>query len=319
MVGVGVDQPVRPSAPEEAPSSVDTKFTRSHSAAGGAYNRARASGSTDVPGPGCRSRRGAGAWPQCASHYAAGVPPSITAREPRTDRDRLVRELVPPPRFDAERFSTYRPDPAQPSESPPFSASSRMPPGWRSAPTGTPGVRRVPGGGGGERETPASAGDLPRRRLRRRQDAPARQPVARRTGPKAFGTFVEFHEPRGGTRLCPDRRGAAGPPARVHRRVRARRPGDTVLMATLLTRLAEAGVALAEPPTPSRTRWARGGSPERTSCVRSRRSRRGSTSSPSTARTTATAATCRRRFRSVTARCWSAWSSLVVSATTSST
>ena len=44
------------------------------------------------------------------------VSSSITARHPRLDRDRLIRELVPPPRFDAERFSTYRPDPAQPSQ-----------------------------------------------------------------------------------------------------------------------------------------------------------------------------------------------------------
>ena len=45
------------------------------------------------------------------------MPSSLTERTPKLDRERLVRELVPPPRFDAERFSTYRPDPAEPSQS----------------------------------------------------------------------------------------------------------------------------------------------------------------------------------------------------------
>ena len=40
----------------------------------------------------------------------------LSTRRPQVDASRLVGELVPPPRFDVVRFSTYRPDPAQPSQ-----------------------------------------------------------------------------------------------------------------------------------------------------------------------------------------------------------
>lgn len=42
---------------------------------------------------------------------------SLCAREPRVPADRLVAEMVPPPRFDSVRFGTYIPDPNQPSQS----------------------------------------------------------------------------------------------------------------------------------------------------------------------------------------------------------
>ncbi|MYV54586.1 cell division protein ZapE, partial [Streptomyces sp. SID3212] len=44
------------------------------------------------------------------------VPLSLCAREPRVPADRLVAEMVPPPRFDSVRFDTYVPDPKQPSQ-----------------------------------------------------------------------------------------------------------------------------------------------------------------------------------------------------------
>ena len=56
-----------------------------------------------------------GAWRAVCLTYAACVA-SLTDRSPKLDRDRLVRDLVPPPRFDGERFSTYRPDPSEPSQ-----------------------------------------------------------------------------------------------------------------------------------------------------------------------------------------------------------
>ena len=40
----------------------------------------------------------------------------LADRDPRPDPQRLLAELVPPPRFDAVRFDSYRPDPAQPSQ-----------------------------------------------------------------------------------------------------------------------------------------------------------------------------------------------------------
>ncbi|RRR73551.1 cell division protein ZapE, partial [Streptomyces sp. RP5T] len=44
------------------------------------------------------------------------APPSLCEREPHVPADRLVAEMVPPPRFDAVRFDTYIPDPDQPSQ-----------------------------------------------------------------------------------------------------------------------------------------------------------------------------------------------------------
>ncbi|KIF77391.1 ATPase, partial [Streptomyces sp. 150FB] len=44
-------------------------------------------------------------------------PLSLCAREPRVPAERLVAEMVPPPRFDSVRFATYVPDPRQPSQS----------------------------------------------------------------------------------------------------------------------------------------------------------------------------------------------------------
>ena len=45
------------------------------------------------------------------------MPIHLTERDPRVPADRLVAELVPPPRFSDVSFDTYRPDPDQPSQS----------------------------------------------------------------------------------------------------------------------------------------------------------------------------------------------------------
>src|SRR4051794_24900506 len=47
---------------------------------------------------------------------AEAAPLSLCAREPHVPADRLVAEMVPPPRFDSVRFATYIPDPNQPSQ-----------------------------------------------------------------------------------------------------------------------------------------------------------------------------------------------------------
>ena len=171
----------------------------------------------------------------CHSDYAAWVPGSLLDRIPQLDRGRLVRELVPPPRFDSERFSTYRPDPGEPSQSEAvdrlhsyaagLDGASRR---WlgRRKPVSGRGIYLDGGFGVGKTHLLAS--------LWHEAD-----------GPKAFGTFVEY------TNLV----GALGFQATVealsgHRLVcidefELDDPGDTVLMATLLGRLAGAGVSLA--------------------------------------------------------------------------
>jgi cell division protein ZapE len=165
------------------------------------------------------------------------VPGSLLDRSPQLDRGRLVRELVPPPRFDAERFSTYRPDPAQPSQARAVERLLGYAAGLGAPAKGRFGLRRARpaaargvylDGGFGVGKTHLLASLW--------HEAP---------GPKAFGTFVEY------TNLV----GALGFAATVealseHQLVcidefELDDPGDTVLMATLLGRLAEAGVSLA--------------------------------------------------------------------------
>jgi cell division protein ZapE len=169
------------------------------------------------------------------------VPGSLTDRSPRLDRERLVRELVPPPRFDAERFSTYRPDPAEPSQS---AAVQRLE--EYAAGLGEHRGRSGRGGWWGRRR-PAAAGKgiyldggfgVGKTHLLASlwHEAP---------GPKAFGTFVEYTNLVGALGFQPTVEALSG-----HRLVcidefELDDPGDTVLMATLLGRLAEAGVSLA--------------------------------------------------------------------------
>jgi cell division protein ZapE len=166
------------------------------------------------------------------------VSPSLTSRSPKPDRDRLVRDLVPPPRFDAERFSTYRPDPGEPSQKAAverletFAAALGETTGggrwWRRTAKreSAQGVYLDGGFGVGKTHLLASLW----------HEAPA---------PKAFGTFVEFTNLVGALGFAQTVEALQG-----HRLVcidefELDDPGDTVLMSTLLTRLSEAGVSLA--------------------------------------------------------------------------
>ncbi len=173
------------------------------------------------------------------------MPPDVSSlrnRFPTVAPQRLVADLVPPPRFGAVRFETYRPDPAQPTQAAAVAALEAF-----SGRVGT----REPGSGG------------LRRMLRRAAPPEQRAGVyldggfgVGKThllaslwhlapGPKAFGTFVEY------TNLV----GALGFQAAVtalsgHRLVcidefELDDPGDTVLMSTLLNQLVATGVRLA--------------------------------------------------------------------------
>ena len=165
--------------------------------------------------------------------------PRLVDRFPQVEADRLVGELVPPPRFAAESFETYLPDPSQPTQAAAvaglraFAAQLTAPPvasrfRFRRAapPEGRAGIYLDGGFGVGKTHLLASVW----------HEAPA---------PKAFGTFVEF------THLV----GALGFAGAVDALTRHRLvcidefelddPGDTVLMSTLLNRLVDAGVRLA--------------------------------------------------------------------------
>jgi cell division protein ZapE len=167
------------------------------------------------------------------------VPVHLCERDPRVPAERLVGELVPPPRFADVSFDSYRPDPAQPTQQQAvdclreFAATLRPAPvkrrwfGSRRRPEEGPGGVYLDGGYGvGKTHLLASLW----------HSAPE---------PKLFATFVEL------TNLV----GALG----FHEAVEALSayvlvcvdefelddPGDTVLVSTLLTRLREAGVRLA--------------------------------------------------------------------------
>ena len=169
--------------------------------------------------------------------YGLGVPIQLCERDPRVPADRLVAELVPPPRFAEVSFDSYQPDPGQPSQQQAvdvlrsFATTVGEKPrrtlfGKPRPATGPGGVYLDGGYGVGKTHLLASLWHA----------AP---------GPKLFATFVEL------THLV----GALG----FHQAVEALSsyalvcvdefelddPGDTVLVSTLLTRLREGGVKLA--------------------------------------------------------------------------
>jgi len=166
----------------------------------------------------------------------AGDIAHLADRRPVVNRDRLLGELQPPPRFAVERFDTYRPDASYPSQARAlqrlraFAADVRAPSRHRllrRRSRTAPGGLYLDGGFGvGKTHLLASLWHA----------VPA---------PRVFGTFVEL------TNLV----GALGF-AQTVEALSAQRlvcidefelddPGDTVLMSTLLTRLTEAGVAIA--------------------------------------------------------------------------
>jgi cell division protein ZapE len=158
----------------------------------------------------------------------------LVDRRPVVAAERLVRELVPPPLFADVRFDTYRPDAAEPTQAAALDAlagfarslttSSRR--RWGRRPAEGRGIYLDGGFGVGKTHLLASLWHA----------APA---------PKAYTTFVEL------THLA----GALGFGGVVDRLAAMRLlaidefelddPGDTVLVSSLLDRLAAAGVALA--------------------------------------------------------------------------
>ena len=165
------------------------------------------------------------------------MPGSLVDRFPQLDRGRLVRELVPPPRFDAERFTTYRPDPAEPSQAAAVDRLERYAAGlgqrrggrWfarRKAADDARGIYLDGGFGVGKTHLLASLWH-------------------EAEGDKAFGTFVEYTNLVGALGFQPTVEALSAHQLVCIDEFELDDPGDTVLMATLLSRLAGAGVSLA--------------------------------------------------------------------------
>ena len=167
------------------------------------------------------------------------MPMALTGRNPAVPRDRLLADLVPPPRFAEVSFDSYRPDPERPSQQEALDRLRRyareiQEPGGRRkgllrrpVPQSGPGGVYLDGGFGiGKTHLLASLWRV----------AP---------GPKLFATFVElthlvgalgFHDAAAALStyrlVCVDE-------------FELDDPGDTVLVSTLLRNLRAAGVRLA--------------------------------------------------------------------------
>lgn len=181
------------------------------------------------------------------SPIAEAAPLSLCAREPHVPADRLVAEMVPPPRFDSVRFDTYIPDPNQPSQTEAVRVLSGFAAGlggahasgagkrrWfarskPAAPTGPRGVYLDGGYGVGKTHLLAS--------LWHATPAAPEQ--------KAFGTFVELTNLVGALGFQQTVRTLSDHRLLCIDEFELDDPGDTVLVSSLLARLVEEGVALA--------------------------------------------------------------------------
>ena len=185
--------------------------------------------------------------PPAAAGTAA--PMSLCARRPQVPAERLVAEMVPPPRFDGVRFDTYVPDPQQPGQREAVEVLSTFAAG-------------IGGGGGGSRggvarwfrrgaKRPAAAG--PRGvyldggfgvgKTHLLASLWHAAPVPREA--KALATFVELTHLVGALGFQQTVRTLGGHRLLCIDEFELDDPGDTVLVSSLLSRLVEQGVALA--------------------------------------------------------------------------
>ncbi|WP_412104153.1 cell division protein ZapE [Streptomyces europaeiscabiei] len=178
------------------------------------------------------------------------APLSLCTREPHVPADRLVAEMVPPPRFDSVRFDSYIPDPNQPSQSEAVRVLSGFAAGLGGAhatgagrrgflgfgrakapkvPAGPRGVYLDGGYGVGKTHLLASLWHA----------TPAEPSL------KAFGTFVELTNLVGALGFQKTVQTLSGHRLLCIDEFELDDPGDTVLVSTLLGKLVDAGVALA--------------------------------------------------------------------------
>ena len=183
---------------------------------------------------------------------------ALASRLPVVPADRLVAEMAPPPRFMQARFGTYDPDPEQPSQSEAvrileaFAATLASPSGGRAGRTGShaSGIGHTGGLGrrwfGRSAPAPAAPGGI---YLDGGYGVGKTHLLASlwhtAPGPKAFGTFVELTNLVGALGFQQAVQALSGHSLLCIDEFELDDPGDTVLVSTLLSRLAEAGVKLA--------------------------------------------------------------------------
>jgi cell division protein ZapE len=184
------------------------------------------------------------------SPIAEATPLSLCTREPHVPADRLVAEMVPPPRFDSVRFSTYLPDPNQPSQTEAVRVLEGFAGGLGGAHAiGTPkrgffgfGKARAPKTPAGPRGVYLDGGYGVGKThlLASLWHATPAEPSL-----KAFGTFVELTNLVGALGFQKTVATLSGHRLLCIDEFELDDPGDTVLVSTLLGKLVDAGVALA--------------------------------------------------------------------------
>ncbi|MER7573535.1 cell division protein ZapE [Streptomyces sp. NPDC126514] len=184
------------------------------------------------------------------SPIAEATPLSLCSREPRVPADRLVAEMVPPPRFDAVRFGTYIPDPNQPSQTEAVHVLESFAAGLGGAQAAGSGKRGFFGLGRPRApKTPAGPrgvyldggyGVGKTHLLASLWHATPAEPSL-----KAFGTFVELTNLVGALGFQQTVQTLSGHRLLCIDEFELDDPGDTVLVSTLLGKLVDAGVALA--------------------------------------------------------------------------
>ncbi len=176
-------------------------------------------------------------------------PLSLCAREPHVPADRLVAEMVPPPRFDSVRFSTYIPDPNQPSQTEAVRVLEGFAAGLGRGAARAPASARLFGFGRAPKKAPAGPrgvyldggyGVGKTHLLASLWHATPAEPSL-----KAFGTFVELTNLVGALGFQQTVQTLSGHRLLCIDEFELDDPGDTVLVSTLLGRLVDAGVALA--------------------------------------------------------------------------
>ena len=173
-----------------------------------------------------------------------GYANSLTERRPAVSADRLIAELVPPPRFAHARFATYIPDSAEPSQSAARDLLAERARAWSGHGSGAKSGRR-----GLLRRSSAGSGEGRGVYLDGGYGVGKTHLLAslwhETEGPKVYGTFVEYTNLVGALGFGPTVAHLATQRLVCIDEFELDDPGDTVLVSTLLTRLAEAGVQLA--------------------------------------------------------------------------
>ncbi|WP_199431683.1 cell division protein ZapE [Qaidamihabitans albus] len=167
----------------------------------------------------------------------------LAARRPEIEADELITTLVPPPRFDAVRFSTYVPNPEEPSQAEAVAACSAFAERVREGRKPRSGWRALFGRGeAGEPESPGLYLDGGFGVGKTHLLASIWHEVPE---PKAYGTFVELTHVVGVLGFAEAVRRLSGHRLLAIDEFELDDPGDTMLVTRLLRELTSAGVFVA--------------------------------------------------------------------------